>query len=113
MTQWNMARDGMLKLTSRADVYWKRMVLASQKKKEASDREDIWLFQAEYDLAEQSFVEMSKQATKFQLDLNTIAKLVRSLTTERDQLFRQIDHEMHTGRLRNDLPGGDLSDGES
>lgn len=98
----------MLKLSTKADLYKERMELALQQRSVVKDlvRDDdetgknrILLHEAEYGFAEEAFLELSKQATTFQIRLLKITKSLRSLVSKRTELFLQVENEMRAGKL--------------
>jgi uncharacterized coiled-coil protein SlyX len=70
-------------------------------------RDRILLLEAEYAFAEESFLELSRQATMFQTRLRKITASLHLLTSQRKQLFRQTDNEMSAGQVTNEVPLGE------
>lgn len=106
-------------LSTKADLYKERMELALQQRSVVKDlvRDDdetgknrILLHEAEYGFAEEAFLELSKQATTFQIRLLKITKSLRSLVSKRTELFLQVENEMRAGKLTNEVPIGESQD---
>ena len=114
LTEKALAEYGMITLCAQADIYRQRMDYFLDQKmdvngntEDRADREA--LFDAEWVFAEQCFLELSRQATAFELRLNMINEALELLSFECDQLYRQIDGEIQAGWLPQGVPKGESS----
>lgn len=111
----------MVRLCARADVYRRRMLsfgqgkldeIAGQVQREghydpAGDR--VLLFEAEFNFAQLSFMELARQADVFRARLYGINASLASIASRRAQLYRQTDTEMRAGQLSNEVPFSESS----
>lgn len=123
--QWSFAEvereyleNAMTMLSVKADGYLRRMEIAwdwRANKVNAEDSDEAkknqaLLHLAEYEFAEKAFLELSKQATTFQIRLSQCTTSLLSLTSARNRLLARIDREMLAGRLTLQMPIGELPD---
>lgn len=66
--------------------------------------DQILLLNAEYAFAEKSFLELSRQATAFQVHFHKITVLMKLFAVECNQLFLKMDKEMLPGQLTDEVP---------
>ena len=114
LTEKALAEYGMITFCAQADIYRQSMDYFLDQKMDMNgnteDHEDgEVLFDTEWVFAEQCFLELSHQATAFELHLNTINESLELLLFECDQLYHQINGEIQAGWLPQGVPKGESS----
>lgn len=115
-TERALAEYGMIELCAQADIYKGRMdFFLGQKNADADpdgdskDQKLPALVNAEWTFAEQCFLELSRQASAYELRLRKINAALNLLSLERDQLYLQMDAEMRAGQFAQGVQKGGSS----